>query len=742
MGGQSHWTGWAKTKKPLAQERRGKEANRVPQGAGTWAEKASLWSRKRVPRRCRKSKLKTVVEVPVRQAPPRGGNWCALAVFVVVLVVYLVTIIPTAVDEDSGELVAAAHVLGIAHPTGYPLWTLLARAFDFLPVGHTSAYRVALLSAVSAAAAAALIAWLTSMLTGTPLPGLFAGLCFGLWFPTWSQAVLAEVYTLGGLLFALFALAFWRWDQTRSPRSLGWAALAGGFASMHHRTAFLAMLPALWVAFWLTRPRRARVWARALGLAVTPFLLYLYLPIRALARPPMNWGNPDTLERFLYHAMGGQYRRWALASSWEEALAQGRRLLGEAMAGPGWPSLALVLIGLPLIAWGFVFWWRRRWPVVGALATGSLLLSIWVLGWGETSDLKVFLEPIGLVLALLGGMGMARLGAALPRRKAGQWLAVALGAVLCALLLGANWERSDRSQTWRHRDHWAAALAQMDRNALFVAEFDVAMFVTHYLQHVEGFRKDITLIAPHQLWHPWYVALLPDRELRDFSDQQWKQLTTELRIPDSESREFWQGVSVFAHRLAQHYRGRRTVYAIHAPLDPIPGPPSFTGLSRDVVKLDFADPDPRCAVGKEGAPLAQFQGGVRLMSFDLGLLEGGRGETLGFRARWRLDSPLPGALFAVKLVPAAERVSEGFLSRGEYLQEFAPIYGLWGLSASLPGTGYEQKGQLILPSNAPPGEYRLQIGFATEYPPPKYEHWTELPARLRVRPGPLPTNGP
>ena len=60
-------------------------------------------------------------------------------VFLVLFLVYVATLMPTVVDQDSGELVAASHVLGIPHPTGYPLWALLGRAFDLLPVGKTSA---------------------------------------------------------------------------------------------------------------------------------------------------------------------------------------------------------------------------------------------------------------------------------------------------------------------------------------------------------------------------------------------------------------------------------------------------------------------------------------------------------------------------------------------------------------------------------------------------------------------------
>ena len=122
-----------------------------------------------------------------------AARGCATAVFLAVFLVYLRTLLPTVLDQDSGELVSAAHVLGVPHPTGYPMWTLLAHGFDLLPFGHNPAYRVALLSAISVAAGAGLLTWITITLSGAYFPGLFAGLAFGFWPPTWSQAVIAEV---------------------------------------------------------------------------------------------------------------------------------------------------------------------------------------------------------------------------------------------------------------------------------------------------------------------------------------------------------------------------------------------------------------------------------------------------------------------------------------------------------------------------------------------------------------------
>jgi hypothetical protein len=85
-----------------------------------------------------------------------GPRAAAAVVFSVALAVYMATMAPTVTFVDSGALIVAAHTSGVAHPPGFPLWLILARAAAWLPAGST-AVRVHLLSAVSAALAAALV---------------------------------------------------------------------------------------------------------------------------------------------------------------------------------------------------------------------------------------------------------------------------------------------------------------------------------------------------------------------------------------------------------------------------------------------------------------------------------------------------------------------------------------------------------------------------------------------------------
>ncbi len=82
---------------------------------------------------------------------------------------YIRTCSPTVTGGDNGELITAAYVLGVAHPPGYPLWTMLAavviRLLEFTQ--WDVAYRVNLMSTVLGGIAAtflfrSLVVWFDS----------------------------------------------------------------------------------------------------------------------------------------------------------------------------------------------------------------------------------------------------------------------------------------------------------------------------------------------------------------------------------------------------------------------------------------------------------------------------------------------------------------------------------------------------------------------------------------------------
>src|SRR5579875_2753993 len=93
----------------------------------------------------------------MKKVAQRPDLSASLILFSLALAIYLPTLCPTIYWGDCGELAAAAYNLGITHPTGYPLWCLLAKGWTLLfPVG-TVIWRLNVLSAVCGGLAVMLV---------------------------------------------------------------------------------------------------------------------------------------------------------------------------------------------------------------------------------------------------------------------------------------------------------------------------------------------------------------------------------------------------------------------------------------------------------------------------------------------------------------------------------------------------------------------------------------------------------
>src|SRR5690349_15225230 len=80
----------------------------------------------------------------------------SLVVGTIAFAVYVLTLSRGVLGGDAGELQFVPPILGLTHPTGYPLQVLLHFAWSFLPIGSV-AYRQNLLDALIAACAVGVV---------------------------------------------------------------------------------------------------------------------------------------------------------------------------------------------------------------------------------------------------------------------------------------------------------------------------------------------------------------------------------------------------------------------------------------------------------------------------------------------------------------------------------------------------------------------------------------------------------
>ena len=330
--------------------------------------------------------------------------------------------------EDSGELIAAARYLGVPHPPGYPLWTMLCGGFmRIVPVG-SFAWRANLFSAACCSAAAALILYgaLRELRIQRPIAAAAALVwVLGRW--SWSQSVIAEVYSLNSLLTAGLLWCMLRWYRTRNdaPHCLLRHCCSAWECPITTRSDWRPWLSALWAL--ILQPSLLKRWRTVLA-SIALFLIgllpYAYLPLRAKAEPPINWGNPSTVESFWAHVSRHQYGAIGPTKAAEphsfRRLADQLAYLAEAVADDLTIWLALIgLAGVILLAvcrrdlFLLVILWL--------LCTGILFVVLANFDLDRTSggSCGVFLIPVSLGLVIPMALLLQRLAELIQVRFAG-----------------------------------------------------------------------------------------------------------------------------------------------------------------------------------------------------------------------------------------------------------------------------------------------------------------------------------
>ncbi len=429
-------------------------------------------------------------------------------------VLYGRTLAPGLLPGDSGEFQFASWLGGFAHPTGYPLYLLAGWLWTHLLPFGDPAWRMNLFSAVWGALAVGGLYLLArqvlqaAALSGR-LPALFAALLLAVSPTFWSQAVVAEVYTLHAALLVLILLALTMWAATASRRWLFCAALAFGLGLAHHRTAIL-WLPAIALFAWLVacRPQgdrsvmvsRRQVLALVLS-ALLPLSLYLYIPLAAGRTPylQVQVGPAQTLTLytptvagFLDHVTGRAFESEfrTIAGAAGRLLPEARRLADELT----WIGVALGWVGLAWLA-------RRNRLLLTLTGLGFLASFLFNLFYG-IGDIAAYYIPLYLIWALWSATGVACLSALAAR--SGQAAGRAIGPVVCLFacllpvyLLGHNVARLDQSRNIQARATWEAILAHdIPPDAILVTNDRDEMIPFWYMRYVEGTRPDLTGLFP------------------------------------------------------------------------------------------------------------------------------------------------------------------------------------------------------------------------------------------------------
>lgn len=391
------------------------------------------------------------------------------------LIVYFLTTCRGIWIGDSGEFALALKTFGIAHPPGYPLFTILGtlfvQALSFLrPIFAGGIYNSVL------AAAAVGVVYLIMRRRLDNLSSLGLALCWAFAPIFWSETNGVEIYTLNILLIAVTYLALESECEYKWPLTI----YLFGLCLCNHPSA-LALAPAIIYRFLVEgefrRVARLLFYFALLAIAGT---MYLYLWLRSIHDPVSDWGNPEGLAALWQHMSLKQYSGW-VHNSWDNLFYTAKLYVRSIMECWSWPGLLFIVSGIVI---GFK---RNRARAINALL--MLVTALLMAAFHQAVDYGPFYLPPLFASLLLISLNIEALRVGTLRRN----LAAAVIGAAAVLLLVLNFRANDKSDYTLYDDYSHQLLdTALPNGSLFLAG-DICTFGPTYLRYAEDYRPDLKI---------------------------------------------------------------------------------------------------------------------------------------------------------------------------------------------------------------------------------------------------------
>ncbi len=338
----------------------------------------------------------------------------AIAAVLVVLsaTVYIRTLAPGLLYGDSAEFQTLSASPGMTHATGYPIYILLGWVFTRLPFGD-AAYNINLMSAVFAGLTIGMVYLIGVVLSERRWLPVTGAVALAISYTFWSQAIIAELYTVGMAFSGAILLLVLHWYTNGSVRALLLAGILGGVSLGVHLSIVL-MAPAILIFMMLVKATR-RDWRWALSGAGLGLIVWLgtYAAVDAMNSPASYYNTVvypslstwnltesdfDSLpERMIFLLSAQQFRPLMFSIPLGEVAGRAETYLeglGREFSG----------VGLAFAAIGLIVSWRNNWRT-GLLILLSFAVHLFYDLNYDVYDIEVFYLPTYLIIVLWCSLG-------------------------------------------------------------------------------------------------------------------------------------------------------------------------------------------------------------------------------------------------------------------------------------------------------------------------------------------------
>ncbi|MDH3974511.1 MAG: DUF2723 domain-containing protein [Deltaproteobacteria bacterium] len=440
-----------------------------------------------------------------------------LTLSAITLILYAFTLSPTINFGDSPELISSAYTLGMSHPPGYPLYSLLGKFFSLIPWSDSIARRINLASAFYSAASIFILALLIEIsgINYARVGIIFFATFLALSTTLWSQSVVSEVYTLNLLFFSLLLFFTYLWwkkgDRPYLPA--GFFLYGLGLANHHTLLPFIPLLIIFLIAGKRNEIKNIPLIFSLIALFILGLSVYIYMPLRSMQSPAMDWGDPENFRQFFDIVLRRHFPTIETSLTLQQAFKQ-----------LTWYGSAIVreftFTGAILALWGLTRSYKWGKPpflflfllfIIHGIAT---LLVLNPTSSESYKNVSAMLIPSYAIMALWIGLAVSNLTSIIVNRKGGHIsLTVLFAAISASLIYNAPsvYQKNDESNNYFALDYASNIFNSIDEKGVIFVESDTALFPLWYLQFVEGARPDVAVIDVDFLMLPWFKGQIRER---------------------------------------------------------------------------------------------------------------------------------------------------------------------------------------------------------------------------------------
>ena len=473
----------------------------------------------------------------------------SIASFVIPFIVYLTTLAPGLYFIDTGELATVCIKLGTAHPTGYPLFTILGSIFARIPIGEYI-YRLNLMCAVQSSVTVFVFFNLVYFIL-TELNLNADGDEKKKFFGKDQNRLTALIISFSSSMVLAFSNTFWNTSNSLEVYSFHvlfivtvmyvflkacndyvkysgkddlrfWLLFAFilGLSFTNHLTTIFLSVGFIYLYFAVNGFKKVS-FMKVLIMGI-PFVLaltvYVYFFVRG-DNSVIAWGNPVNFDNFYRHVSGKQFSVWMFTST-DSASKQFSHFTEIYPKEFFYIPVIVAVLGA---VYSFIKQ-RRFFYFTLLLFVFNILYAINY----DIHDIDTYFLLSFVVTSIWFALGIRFIFEKLK-------LNVAVAALIAILIpltsIYGNFKENNLSKSNYVKEYTENVFKSARQKSIIMStQWDFWVSASFYLQYVYNYRPDVVVIDKELMRKSWYLKHLKDHYplIYDKSKQEFEIYRTEL----------------------------------------------------------------------------------------------------------------------------------------------------------------------------------------------------------------------